>query len=129
MKIIAEERQPSGSGRVSRRKKWRFHDQMSFIRDTLLHKPTISNESQRQSFSEEDASNSSQTDKSSSRNWKDSIERMAEAISTPLPSVKLPPMPQVTEFGIVVATKLKICQKEKATQQCATSCKYFATLS
>lgn len=34
MKIIAEERQPSGSGKV-RRKKWRFHDQMCFIRDTL----------------------------------------------------------------------------------------------
>lgn len=88
MKIIAEERKPSGSGRVSQRKKWRFYDQMSFVRDTMLNTlyvnsisifyinsnahniirgisfcRTISNESQRQSFSEEDVSSSSPTGK------------------------------------------------------------------
>jgi len=41
MKIIADERQPNGSGRVPRRKKWRFYDQMSFIRDTLLNTPYV----------------------------------------------------------------------------------------
>lgn len=88
MKIIAEEQQPNGFGKVSRRKKWRFYDQMSFVRDTLLNTPyvnfisifcinsnahniiqdisfcrTISNESRQQYFSEEDASSSSQTGK------------------------------------------------------------------
>lgn len=42
---------------------------------------------------------------------------MVEAINTPLPSVKLPPMPQVTEFdsfGVVVATKLKNFSKRRS---------------
>lgn len=41
MKIIAEERQPSGSGRASKRKKWRFYDQMCFVRDTLSNTPYV----------------------------------------------------------------------------------------
>lgn len=44
---------------------------------------------------------------------------MTEALSTPLPSVKLPPMPQVTEFdsfGVIVATKLKNLPKRKSNE-------------
>ncbi|KYN15194.1 hypothetical protein ALC57_12584 [Trachymyrmex cornetzi] len=117
MKIIAEERQPSGSSRV-RRKKWRFYDHMSFVRDTL----TVSNESQRQSFAEEDVSSDSQPSKSCNRSLKDSIGRIAEAISTPLPSVKLPPIPHISEFdnfGVVVPSKLKNLSKRKSnTMMC-----------
>lgn len=58
------------------------------------------------------------TDKNSNKNdLKDSIERMVEAINTPLPSVKLSPMPQVTEFdsfGVIVATKLKNLSRRKS---------------
>jgi len=44
---------------------------------------------------------------------------VVEAISTPLPTVKLPSMPEVTEFdsfGVIVATKLKNLSRRKSNE-------------